>query len=39
MAKGKTTIVSMTGFVEYARVFPENMDNGEYHEKTQGQYN
>ena len=39
MAKGKTTIVSMTGFVEYARVFPENMDNGDYHEKTQGQYN
>lgn len=39
MAKGKTTIVSMTGFVEYARVFPENMDNGDYHQKTQGQYN
>lgn len=39
MAKGKTTIVTMTGFIEYARVFPENMDNGDYHEKTQGQYN
>ena len=39
MAKGKTTIVSMTGFVEYARIFPENMDDNEYHEKTQGQYN
>ena len=39
MAKGKTTIVSMTGFVEYARIFPENMDDNEYHEKTQGQFN
>ena len=39
MAKGKTTIVSMTGFVEYARIFPGNMDNNDYHEKTQGQYN
>ena len=30
----------MTGFLEYARVFTENMDaNMEYHEKTQGQYN
>ena len=39
MAKGKTTIVSMTGFVEYARVFHDNMDNNDYHEKTQGQFN
>lgn len=39
MANGKTTIVSMTGFVEYARVFAENMDDNEYHVKTQGQYN
>ena len=39
MAKGKTTIVSMTGFVEYARVFPDNMDDNDYHEKTQGQFN
>ena len=30
----------MTGFLEYARVFEENMDaNMEYHAKTQGQYN
>jgi len=39
MAKGTTTIVSMTGFVEYARVFKENMDENDYHVKTQGQYN
>ena len=39
MAKGKTTIVSMTGFVEYARIFKENMDDNDYHVKTQGQYN
>ena len=36
----KTKIVAMTGYVEYARVFPENMDdNMEFHGKTQGQYN
>lgn len=36
----KTKIVTMTGFVEYAKVFPENMDsNMEFHGKTQGQYN
>lgn len=39
MAKGTTTLVSMTGFVEYARVFTENMDDNDYHEKTQGQFN
>lgn len=39
MANGKTTIVSMTGFVEYARIFKENMDENDYHVKTQGQYN
>lgn len=39
MAKGTTTLVTMTGYVEYARVFPANMDNGDYHSKTQGQYN
>ena len=38
MAKGKTTIVSMTGFVEYAKVFPENLDTGDFYEKTQGAY-
>lgn len=37
MAKTKT--VAMTGFLEYARVFPENMDNGEFHEATEGQFN
>ena len=36
----KTTIVAMTGYVEYARVFTENMDdNMEFHGKTQGQFN
>tara|TARA_R110000782_G_scaffold232983_1_gene319177 strand:+ start:228 stop:743 length:516 start_codon:yes stop_codon:yes gene_type:complete len=40
MTKAKTTMVTMVGFVEYARVFEGNMDaNMEYHEKTQGQYN
>jgi len=39
MAKGTTTIVSMTGFVEYARIFKEVMDDNEYHAKTQGQFN
>lgn len=39
MANGKTTIVSMTGFIEYARIFPQNVDDSEYHIKTQGQYN
>ncbi len=27
------------GKAYYARIFPDNMDNSEYHEKTQGQYN
>lgn len=35
----KSTIVSMTGYLEYARIFPENIDNHEMHEKTQGQFN
>lgn len=36
----KTTTVMMTGFVEYARVFEENMDdNMDFHAKTEGQYN
>lgn len=35
-----TKIITMTGFVEYARVFEENMDdNMDFHGKTQGQYN
>ena len=40
MTKNKTTIVTMTGYAEYARIFNENMDdNMEFHEKTQGQFN
>tara|TARA_R110000868_G_scaffold89978_4_gene250107 strand:- start:1094 stop:1597 length:504 start_codon:yes stop_codon:yes gene_type:complete len=36
----KTTFVTMRGFVEYAKVFTENMDdNMEFHEKIQGQFN
>lgn len=36
----KTTIVAMKGFIEYARVFTENMDdNLDFHGKTQGQFN
>lgn len=35
----KSTVVKMTGYFEYARLFPENMDTGEMHEATQGQYN
>lgn len=39
MAKGKTTIVTMVGFLEYARIFPGNMDEGDYHAKSSGQFN
>ena len=36
----KTNIVEMTGFVEWAKIFPENMDdNMEFHSETQGQFN
>ena len=36
----KTSYVTMRGFVEYARVFPENMDdNMDFHGKTEGQFN
>ena len=36
----KTTIVEMTGFVEWAKIFPENMDdNMEFHAATEGQFN
>tara|TARA_R110000764_G_scaffold186538_1_gene271929 strand:- start:335 stop:844 length:510 start_codon:yes stop_codon:yes gene_type:complete len=35
-----TTVIAMTGFIEYARVFTDNMDaNMDFHEKTKGQYN
>mgnify|MGYP003640128568 CR=1 FL=1 len=40
MAKQKTAMVTMTGFLQYARVFTGNMDdNMEHHEKTEGQFN
>jgi len=39
MSKGTTTLIGMIGYVEYARVFKENMDDSDYHVKTQGQYN
>lgn len=36
----KTKIVEMVGFVEWAKIFPQNMDdNMDFHEKTQGQFN
>jgi len=36
----KTTVIAMTGFIEYARVFTDNMDaNMDFHAKTEGQYN
>lgn len=36
----KTKLIAMTGFVTYAKVFNENMDdNMDFHEKTEGQFN
>jgi hypothetical protein len=36
----KTKLIAMTGFVTYAKVFVENMDdNMDFHEKTEGQFN
>lgn len=36
----KTKYITMTGFVDYAKVFTQNMDsNMDFHEKTQGQFN
>ena len=36
----KTKLIAMTGFVTYAKVFNENMDNNmDFHEKTEGQFN
>ena len=36
----KTQLIAMTGFVTYAKVFNENMDdNMDFHEKTEGQFN
>ena len=40
MTKNKTQIVTMTGYLQYARVFEGNRDdNMQYHEMVQGQYN
>jgi hypothetical protein len=35
----KSKYVEATGEVYYARVFPQNMDDGEYHLATEGSYN
>ena len=36
----KTKIIKMTGFVTYAKIFNENLDdNMDFHEKTEGQFN
>jgi hypothetical protein len=37
--KRETKYGVFEGQLYYARVFPENMDNSEYHERTEGQYN
>ena len=34
-----TTFVTVTGFLEYARIFPENIDMWEAHASRGGQYN
>ena len=39
MAKAKTKYGVFKGQLYYARVFKDNMDDSEFHEKTQGQYN
>ena len=35
----KTKVGTFEGEIFYARVFPENMDNAEFHAATQGEYN
>lgn len=36
----KTKLITMTGYVTYAKIFNENMDdNMDFHEKTEGQFN
>lgn len=35
----KTKYVEATGEIYYARIFPQNMDDGDMHEQTSGQYN
>ena len=39
MAKAKTKYGVFEGSLYYARLHPDNMDDSEYHERTQGQYN
>lgn len=39
MAKAKTKIGDFVGSLYYARLHTDNMDDSEYHERTQGQYN
>lgn len=39
MATKKTKYGVFEGELYYARVFKDNMDDSEYHERTQGQYN
>ena len=39
MAKSKSKYGVFEGELYYARVFEEDIDTSEYHEKTQGQYN
>lgn len=36
---GKTKIGVFEGEIYWARVFPGNMDDSEYHKATEGQYN
>lgn len=39
MAKAKTKYGVFEGSLYYARLHTDNMDDSEYHERTQGQYN
>jgi len=39
MAKKETKIGDFVGSLYYARLHTDNMDDSEYHERTQGQYN
>ena len=34
-----TKIITMTGFVEWAKIFEGNMDNSDFHAETEGQFN
>jgi hypothetical protein len=39
MSTSKTKFIEATGEIYYARVFPQNMDDGDFHTATGGQYN